>query len=260
MKTLKIIQTEILDYYKKKQPITILKHFNKLKNQGKEVADLSFYNTVSAVYSSRIEGSRLLVSDYFKIHNSGMNKTNKDYKQVNDLIKAYEFAQSKKLNLKTFLQSHALSTKTLISNEKYRGKLRDKAVGIYNENAELVYTGCSVNLLEKEIKMLFEDIKTLLSQDLTYSEVFYFASMVHLCFVKIHPFADGNGRTARLLEKWFISECLGTTGWKIQSEKLYQTRLKSYYINLDIGKTYDTINYNASFPFLKMLPVALRIK
>ncbi|MDY0089472.1 MAG: hypothetical protein RBR78_03810 [Flavobacteriaceae bacterium] len=73
-------------------------------------------------------------------------------------------------------------------------------------------------------------------------------------------FEDGSGRTARLFEKWFIAECLGKTAWKIQSEKLYQKRLKSYYKNLAIGKTYDAVNYNAAFLFLKMLPMALRIK
>jgi len=37
---------------------------------------------------------------------------------------------------------------------------------------------------------------------LTDSELF-FAALIHLVFVKIHPFDDGNGRAARLLEKWF---------------------------------------------------------
>lgn len=260
MKSLKIINTELLEYYKKNQPITLLKHFNKLKNESKNGADLNFYNTISAVYSSRIEGSRLLVSDYFKIHNSGMNKSNKDYKQVNDLIKAYEFAQNRKLNKNNLFESHGISTKTLISDEKYKGTLRDKPVGIYNEIGELVYVGCPVEDLENQIILFFQDIQALLTRELTYNEVFYFASMIHLCFVKIHPFADGNGRTARLLEKWFIAQHLNKTAWKIQSEKLYQTRLKSYYKNLDIGKTYETVNYKASFPFLKMLPMALRIK
>ncbi|WP_220392957.1 Fic family protein [Chitinophaga lutea] len=33
--------------------------------------------------------------------------------------------------------------------------------------------------------------------------------MIHLVFVKIHPRADGNGRSARLLEKWFLAVKLG---------------------------------------------------
>jgi Fic family protein len=84
--------------------------------------------------------------------------------------------------------------------------------------------------------------------------------MIHLVFVKIHPFADGNGRSARLLEKWFLSQKLGSTAWFIPSEKLYQTRLRSYYKNVDIGKDYSSINFDLSIPFLLMLPMALTIK
>ena len=107
---------------------------------------------------------------------------------------------------------------------------------------------------------LLDDMATLLNAGLSIDEVFYFAAMIHLVFVKIHPFADGNGRTARLLEKWFIAAALGMEAWKIQSEKLYQTHLKAYYDGLDIGKEYGLVDYDLAFPFLKMLPMALRVK
>ena len=53
-------------------------------------------------------------------------------------------------------------------------------------------------------------------------EVFYFASMLHLVFAHIHPFQDGNGRAARLLEKWFLASKLEDKAWLIQSEKFYK--------------------------------------
>jgi Fic family protein len=40
------------------------------------------------------------------------------------------------------------------------------------------------------MKELFEDIEDLLQKKLTNEEVFYFASLIHLKFVHIHPFAD----------------------------------------------------------------------
>lgn len=258
MKKPKIITPILLSYYIEKQPITILKHYNKLKD--KKNTDLNFYNTISAVYSSLIEGSRLLVSDYMKIHTSNMNRNNKDYKQVNDLINAYKLAQSKKLTSKNFLETHKIATQSLITQSKYRGNYRDQEVGVYNQLGTKVYTGCPHKKVATEMKLFFNDIEMLICSDLTYNQIFYFASMIHLVFVKIHPFADGNGRAARLLEKWFLATVLGKDAWKIQSEKLYHTRLKSYYKNLEIGIDYENVNYNASFYFLKMLPMALRIK
>lgn len=44
-------------------------------------------------------------------------------------------------------------------------------------------------------------------------------------FVKIHPWNDGNGRSARLLEKWFIAQKLGPKAWFLQSEKNYYRHL-----------------------------------
>ncbi len=69
---------------------------------------------------------------------------------------------------------------------------------------------------------LFVDINYLLGESLDPLETFYFASLIHLVFVHIHPFPDGNGRSARLLEKWFITSKLGDEFWKLSSEKYYK--------------------------------------
>jgi Fic family protein len=56
--------------------------------------------------------------------------------------------------------------------------------------------------------------------------------MIHLVFVKIHPWNDGNGRSARLLEKWFLAQMLGYKAWFVQSEKYYYTQHDTYYNNI----------------------------
>jgi Fic family protein len=75
--------------------------------------------------------------------------------------------------------------------------------------------------VNEELSKLFNDITELLKRDLSYKEVFYYASMIHLWTAKIHPFMDGNGRSARLLEKWFFVSKLGLSAWSINSEKYY---------------------------------------
>jgi Fic family protein len=110
---------------------------------------------------------------------------------------------------------------------------------------------------KKKWKIFFSDIKTLQKSILSIEEVFYYAAYIHLVFVKIHPFIDGNGRTARLLEKWFLASKLGATAWYIESEKNYFKKRASYYKNVHICANYYTINYDLCLDFLLMLPKSL---
>jgi len=76
-------------------------------------------------------------------------------------------------------------------------------------------------------------------------EVFYYAFMISLVFVKIHPFEDGNGRTSRLLEKWFIAEKLGKKAWFLKSELNYYNKRKSYFLALNrMGLFYEDTDYS----------------
>ena len=107
----------------------------------------------------------------------------------------------------------------------------------------------------------FSDIEILLKTNLTFEEVFFYAAMLHLVFLKIHPFNDGNGRTARLLEKWFIAEKLGEKAWFLQAERYYYNNHKYYYQAIrNLGLEYEMLNYTKAMPFLQLLPQSLNFK
>jgi len=71
--------------------------------------------------------------------------------------------------------------------------------------------------------------------------------------VHIHPFANGNGRAARLLEKWFLSSKLGHDYWSLLSEKYYKEHQAEYYNAIDIGINFYELDYSRCIPFLLML-------
>jgi len=109
------------------------------------------------------------------------------------------------------------------------------------------------------MQKLYSDLDTLLKLNLSFKEVFYFASMIHLVFVKIHPWKDGNGRSARLIEKWFISEKLGQNAWFVQSEKNYYNNHQIYNKNIRFrGLEYPEVKYLKAMPFLLMLTQSVK--
>ena len=122
----------------------------------------------------------------------------------------------------------------------------------------MVYLAIEPEFVMEQMNLFFKGVDELLRNDLTETEVFYFASLIHLRFVHIHPFRDGNGRVARLLEKWFITEKLGQKFWEIPSEEYYKKHQREYYSNMNSGVNFYELDYDNCLPFLEMLPESLK--
>lgn len=76
--------------------------------------------------------------------------------------------------------------------------------------------------------------------------------------MKIHPWNDGNGRSARLIEKWFLAQKLGDKAWFVQREKMYYEQHGTYYKNIRrVGLECPGLDYKQALPFLLMLPTAV---
>lgn len=254
---MKDLKDKLFDKYMQLQKLTLAKHFEKLKTI--DVSDFGYHISMSAVYSSMIEGNTLNFDDYYKIEETGMNKTSKQYIEIKDLKRGYEIASKSEFNIENMLNIHSIITQNIIQEKKYRGNFRDKDVYVMKGRTK-IYTGAEPSIVLNEVTKLQNDIYSLMKEKLSIDEAFFFASLIHLIFVKIHPFADGNGRVARLLEKWFLARILGDKAWFIQSEKYYQKYLNLYYKNLQIGKDYTQLDLGKSLPFLLMLPKSLRLK
>ena len=218
--------------------------------------DFDYLTKASAVYSSNIEGNSIDLNSFMNYElNKEKFKQGKEIEEIENLVKAYEFAQNNELNEKNLLLSHKILSETLLIKSK-RGKYRIEQVGVFGKSG-LTYLAIEPEFVKKKMKELFSDISKLFKEKLSISEVFYFASLLHLIFVHIHPFRDGNGRAARLIEKWFITEKLGKNFWKIPSEEYYKTNQEKYYKALNIGVNYYELNYDNCLTFLSMLPKCL---
>ena len=225
---------------------------------NEKTSDLGYKTQASAVYSSNIEGNSIDLNSYMN-HKLLKEKFKpvKEIQEIENLILAYEFAQKNPLTEKNFLKCHKIFAKTLVI-KSLQGKYRNEKVGVFGPSG-LVYLAVEPEFVKEEMNNFFTDLENLLKIELTRSEAFYFASLIHLKFAHIHPFRDGNGRAARLLEKWFLAKKLGNDFWKLSSEKYYKDHQMEYYSNINLGVNYYELNYEKCISFLLMLPNSLRV-
>ncbi|MCI5146565.1 MAG: Fic family protein, partial [Candidatus Electrothrix sp. AR3] len=156
------------------------------------------------------------------------------------------------LTEENLLHCHTMFSKTFLIKSK-RGAYRIEPVGVFDTTG-MAYLAVEPEFITKEMETFFNGVAELLSHSLTEEEVFYFAALLHLRFAHIHPFRDGNGRAARLLEKWFIAEKLGQKFWKIPSEQYYKEHQPEYYAAIHLGINFYELDYDKCIIFLAMLP------
>lgn len=258
--TFQILPTDLLADYCNTVSEATLKRYEYLHESELSINTFSFYTSVAAVFSSKIEGENIELDSYVKHKRFGIAFLPDYTQKIDDLYNAYQYAKTNPCNANNIYEAHRIITKHILPKHR-RGKLRTTNMYVTTPDGKIEYVAASPYQVSTELDKYDTDLETLLQADLSLQEVFFFASLLHLVFVKIHPFDDGNGRTARLIEKWFLAQKLGDQAWLIESEKNYYQQHATYYHNLRrLGLEYDTLDYTQALPFLQLLPQALGSK
>ncbi|MGG7661309.1 Fic family protein [Dyadobacter sp. BHUBP1] len=255
---MKILSDALLESYRNQPGIDIQTALQQLDETFVRSDSFNFYTSIAVITSSKIEGEPMEVDSYIKHKIQQIEYLPELTQKPNDLFQAYIYAKENRLTKEHFSQAHQILTEHLLP-EHWRGIYRQNAMVVMEHNTgRIQFEAAPAHLVQGEMDKLWDDIDKLLRCDLSVEETFYYASFIHLIFVCIHPFNDGNGRAGRLLEKWFLSDKLGTMAWYIQSERHYYQHVDAYYRNLNrLGIFYEQLDFTKAEPFLKMLPRAL---
>jgi Fic family protein len=246
------LTSQLLDDFTKNVNESPLDKLDRIEKVEMPVDYFQFHKSVSSVYSSKIEGENIDFDSYFK-HKFLNVKFRSDYtRKADDLYSAYDFIDNHELNLKNVQKAHSILSSKLL-HKSQQGLIRSNPMFVINSDDEIEYVAAGPEIVKREMDKLFEDIDLLIKVDLNPFEVFYYAALIHLVFVKIHPFQDGNGRTARLMEKWFLIEKIGQIATSVQLEKNYYNKIKNYYSNIKkLGLEYEDLDFSKSLDFLLM--------
>ncbi|MCK5293756.1 MAG: Fic family protein [Arcobacteraceae bacterium] len=167
----------------------------------KQVQNLKkLYDTQLTYNSNAIEGSTLTYSETKLILNEGITIGGKsinehleviNHQEAISFIEELATIETKDITLRDIKSIHHLILKGI--DKQNAGVYRTKPVGVVKSDGEVHQFTDPLKIDEQ----MEEFIKWLNSNDI--DEPILLATLVHIKFVTIHPFIDGNGRTARLL-------------------------------------------------------------
>jgi Fic family protein len=259
-RTFKIVPTDLLAQFSLGFAPSVQHDFEQLTDSALSADTFSFYTSVSAVFSSKIEGEDITLDAFVKHKRLGVAYQPDYTRKIDDLYNAYLFVQQNRLSAANLLAAHAELTKHILQPE-LQGAFRSTNMFVVADDGKIEYVAAIPAQVPVEMEKLYNDIGQLVNTALSFEETFFYAAMLHLLLVKIHPFSDGNGRTARLLEKWFLAEKLGEQAWLVPSERFYYNHHATYYNSIrKLGLEYEALNYSEALPFLQLLPMSLNYK
>lgn len=157
------------------------------------------FHIVEALASARIEGNHTTLASYVEKRNDRKYKKTDRVKEINNLFEALNFIDKNILettiNSRFVKELHRYVVNGLATDGKGEG---DKRAGAYRKHdvkiSQSSYTPPPYFDVDDRMRELFEYINEDSQENISLLKI----AIAHHRFVWIHPFGNGNGRTARL--------------------------------------------------------------
>lgn len=197
---------------------------------------------ISTHYSTQIEGNALTQEEVQKVasgEKGGFPGRERDEQEVKNYFLALEYIEQE-------LKNNGNITERFIKTVHGLVMIGSKKATPYREGQNVIRDGVSRDIVYMPpephdvaplMKALVLWINDTIKQEQLPAPVI--AGLAHYQFATIHPYYDGNGRTARLLTTFILHK----TGYGLKGiyslEEYYAKNLQEYYKALTIGKSHN---------------------
>jgi Fic family protein len=183
----------------------------------------------SAHYSTAIEGNILTLNDVDQLlRGLRINAPEKAQQEVinylNVLKKLDMYSDNEKISKESIIKLHNDLNYKILENDNHCNQYRTVPVFVANNLGEVIYTPPSAYLVEREMEKFIEWINNLGDLNSVIA-----AGVIHYEFMRIQPFVEGNGLTARALTALFLRmEEFGIERF-FTLDEYYKSDLTEYY-------------------------------
>jgi Fic family protein len=165
--------------------------------KGETLRELREYYRIGLTYSSNaIEGNSLTEVETKVLLEDGLTVGGKPLRDMYEAV-GHSAAYDYMLTLTEGKNITADNIKTL--HHLFYRNIDEKHAGVWRDIPVIVTGTDYVFPLPKELPRLMGELEEWITDNREKMQPIEFAAMLHLKFVTIHPFVDGNGRVARLL-------------------------------------------------------------
>jgi len=191
----------------------------------------------SAHSSTAIEGNQLSLDEVSLLQQGReIMASRRDRQEVLNYLEALnrinDFAAGSQFTIFDFLEIHMTITKDTLNNPSDEGKLRDRRVYVGNSyTGEVIFEPPGANMVDFLVRDFLDWFN---STEIEEIDSVLIAGITHYEIVRIHPFIDGNGRTARIMAALVLYKRGFDTKKFFTLDDYYDQNRRSYYDALKI--------------------------
>lgn len=196
-------------------------------------------------HSTEIEGNRLNMGQVEALYaHKKIDAPDRDIFEVTNYLNALKYiekvvAEHKPITEKVILKIHQLVTNKTLAPQ-FSGHYRPGPIYVVRRRLgmppETLYTGPDAKQVPKLMADFVDWLKDSEKKD---TSPILVAAIAHLEIAAIHPFNDGNGRTARALATLILYKRGYDFRRLFALEDYYNTNRQDYYKAVNVGENYD---------------------